>query len=96
MSQPFYTPQLLLIGAQGELQRMANAMTPNAEAKLLSGITVNTTLTTIQHGLGYVPFGWYLVAPKSGLACWQAQASDATNIYLMSAGAPLLTDILVF
>jgi len=49
--------------------------------KIISAQTVNSTQTTIAHGLGYIPNQIDFVMTSTG-NIWRSASSDATNIYL--------------
>ncbi len=62
-------------------------------SKVLKGVSVGTTNTTVAHGLPFVP-RVYAIVPKDALATVRWVSSDATNITLV-ASAAVTVDVLI-
>jgi hypothetical protein len=65
----------------------------SAESKL-AATTVNSTQTTIAHGLGYTP-RLVQILPTSAGQVWQSQAATSTNIYLTADADGRTADVWV-
>lgn len=87
---PSATPQDVQKDAYLAFQQLG----PLAYAKEFIGVTVGTTSTAIPHGLRYAPRHVLVSLGETG-AVTQAQAPDATYVYLITTGAAKTVNLLV-
>ena len=70
-----------------DIYKAFEALGPIVGGKLVV-TAVNTTLTTVAHGLGRVPADWFELSPQNGGgAVKQASPSDETYLYLITSSA---------
>lgn len=55
-----------------------------SNGKLLTGIALSSGVTTIAHGLGSVPKGWFIVDIPAAAVIFRSAPLDATNLVLTS------------
>jgi hypothetical protein len=80
-----------------EIKRLFELLGPIVLGKLLTSKAVATAQTTVAHGLGRIPKGWFEVSPLNGGASVKQSASpDETNLYLIASSAVAAATIWVF
>lgn len=51
-------------------------------SKILSRVTIASSETAVEHGLGYVPVGWRVLSPEAPCTIYQTRAPDTKFLYL--------------
>lgn len=77
---------------------LETAINPALKKEILDGVLVSgevsTTTSSIAHGLGRVPKGWFVVSGHNDIGV--AQAADANYLYVSSSGGTNTVTFWVF
>ncbi len=68
---------------------------PRFEPTILANKTVNSSQTTIPHGLGRIP-SFISIKMKSNGQIWESASADATNIYLQANQNGKICDVYIY
>jgi hypothetical protein len=79
-----------VVQALRELQSL-----PILQGRMISDVEVAASDTLVQHGLGRVPSGFWVVNVTSNNVVWQPAAATKHALHLQAA-APITVDIWVF
>jgi hypothetical protein len=79
---------------QEEVRKLALQLGEICLGRVLEGVTVGSTQTTIPHGLGRMPISC-LALPRADARVWRPTKPDGTNIYLQ-ANTSVVCDVWVF
>ena len=75
----------------GDLWRACLELVPQLERRVIYGVTIGTTSTSVSHGLGYVP-KIAIPVPRADARVWRSADPDTERVYF-AASAAVVCDI---
>lgn len=95
-----YTQDQALMQVQDSVAESVQSLTkiPILESNLLTNISIGTTATAVDHGLGRQPFGFIVVDSTANVQVWRSSTpSEApSKLLMLQASSAATVSLLIF